>query len=101
MRQNQHPDLGTWSREEPPASLDALVRERALAVLERRRAEAPPLTRALSALSTRSEVGARSAAPARSRLLGSKVLGYARALAARGAQVVDGATRLFRRAVAD
>jgi hypothetical protein len=94
MRQNQHPDLGAWSRVEPPASLDALVRERAAAVLELRRTEAPPLTPA------RSPLPARPAAPVRSPRLVAKGLGYALAILAYAAQGVDGAARLFRRAVA-
>jgi len=92
MRQNQHSELGAWSRVEPPAALDALVRDRAAAVLERRRAEAP-LVPALSPQ-------VRFAAPAAAAVLGTEVLRYARALAARGAQLVDGAARLVRRAVA-
>jgi hypothetical protein len=81
MPQGDYPELAAWSQVDPPASLDALVRQRANAVLERRRADAPPL------------IPARSLVPAGQRpgqALGS--LTYA-------AQLFESATRLMRRAV--
>jgi hypothetical protein len=81
MPQSDHPELGSWSQVEPPAALDALVRQRVTAVLERRRTEeAPP------------PVPAHLPVPAAQRP------GYPLTLMAYAAQLADSAARLIWRA---
>ena len=82
MRRSDHPDLSAWSQVEPPPALDALVRQRATAVLERRRAEA---------LQPR---GTPSLVPA------AKRPGFALEIVAYAAQITGSAARLIWRAVA-
>jgi hypothetical protein len=93
MRPSQPPELGAWSQVDPPPLLDALVRQRARAVLERRRAEAAPTREE----SRPAAAPLNAAAPSRVAAQGP---GYALGLLAYGAQLVDNAVRLLWRAVA-
>ncbi|HEU4581030.1 MAG TPA: hypothetical protein VFS67_22380 [Polyangiaceae bacterium] len=86
-------ELAQFSRVEPPAFLDALVKQRMGTVLERRRAElaesmpaAPPATEA--------------AAPIASKLSGAEACSYAFGLLASGIQLADGVARLIWHAIA-
>ena len=93
MPRSDHPDLRAWSQLEPPPALDALVRQRAMTVLERRRAET-----ASAGQESRRGAGAPNAAgPSR---VTAKAPGYAFGLLAYGAQLTGSAARLLWRAVA-
>lgn len=84
-------ELADFTRVEPPAFLDALVKQRAGALLERRRAELAegPNTPAADAL-----------APVASRLNGAEACAYAFGLLAHGIQLADGLARLIWHAMA-
>ena len=84
-------ELAGFTRVEPPAFLDALVKQRAGALLERRRAELAegPTVPA-----------ADSPAPAASTLSGAEACSYAFGLLAYGIQLADGVARLIWHAMA-
>ena len=82
MPQGDHPGFGAWNQVEPPAALDALVRQRTTAVLERRRTEA------------------HQPSPARSPVAAAQRPDYPLGTMAYVAQLVDSAVRLIWRAVA-
>jgi len=80
-------ELADFTRVEPPAFLDALVKQRAGEVLERRRteqAEAP---------------AAGTSAPVASRLSGAEACAYGVGLLAHGIQLADGVARLIWQAI--
>jgi len=80
-------ELAHFTRVEPPASLDALVKQRTGDVLARRRAE-------------QAEAPAAGAlAPTPNRLSGAEACAYAVGLLAHGIQLADGVARLIWHAI--
>ena len=83
-------ELADFTRVEPPAFLDALVKQRASVVLERRRTE----------LAESNGSASSGVAPAASGLTGAEVCAYAFGLLAHGVQLADGVARSIWRAIA-
>jgi hypothetical protein len=86
-------ELAHFSRVEPPAALDALVKQRMGTVLERRRAK-------LAASAAASPPAAGAAAPVANELSGAEACSYAVGLLASGIQLADGVARLIWHALA-
>lgn len=84
-------ELADFTRVDPPAFLDSLVKQRAGEVLERRRAE-------LAAASADAPA-AGALAPVASRLSGVEACSYAFGLLAYGLQLADGVARLIWHAI--
>jgi hypothetical protein len=93
MARGDQPDLRAWSQQDPPPALEALVRQRAMTVLERRRAETASARQELR----RPAAAPNAAGPSR---VAAKAPGYAFELLAYGAQLTGSAARLLWRAVA-
>jgi hypothetical protein len=84
-------ELRDFSRIEPPAFLDGLVKQRAGEVLERRRAQL--------AEAGVNAPGASGLAPVASRMSGAEACAYAVGLLASGMQLADGVARLIWHAI--
>jgi hypothetical protein len=80
-------ELADFTRIEPPAFLDALVKQRAGDVLERRRSELAEASADAPAAS--------GLTPVASRMSGAEVCAYAFGLLAYGIQLADGVARLI------
>jgi hypothetical protein len=80
-------ELADFTRVEPPAFLDELVKQRAGEVLERRRAEQEEAHRSAPATG--------APAPVASRLSGAEACSYALGLFASSIQLADGVARLI------
>lgn len=93
MRRSDPPDLGAWSQVEPPPALDTLVRQRAMAELQRHRTEAAPARQASRPGQAPLPAAGRSRAAAPGP-------GYALGMLAHFAQLTGSAVRLLWRAVA-
>lgn len=89
-------ELADFTRVEPPAFLDGLVKQRVGEVLERRRAEQAD---ASSSRGGAPHPVAGTLAPAASRLSSAEACSYAFGLLAYGIQLADGVARLIWHAI--